>query len=235
MRNGRIGIAAVIIGFLGFIPAVSAVEFHATIGLEYWYADYEYKALAVGSDEYVTYSADTDGLYGPTLHLSFDKFFIGATYRIGTFSFEQFENEGDRKDFNLFAGYTFGNHFSLRLQYETMNFTHDFDATSGRDQTQTALGLSASAFTNIGESGFFVYGSFTYAPFGEAESELYWSTDKISEKEDAVKWNGEAGLSYSFKVPLSITAGYRYNKTTTENDILEVEFKGPFLYVSYRF
>ncbi len=215
--------------------AAHASDFSFSVGFDYWKPDWDY---TVSGKSNFDASSTTDGMFGPNIRIGYRAFYAGISYLTGDFDFDLSNTDndtGNRDDYTYFAGYNFLNYFTARIYYEDFNFKHNFDSQSGITQDQTGLGFGIGAFYPFADTGFFVLGSASYTPFGNLKYKLHFSDNHESEDGDATKYTFDGGIGYYFNFPLSLTVGYRYSKTDTDDDFMDNEFKGVTFSASYTF
>jgi len=188
-----------------------------TIGLKMWYASWE-ETFTVGTYE-ETQESDYGLMYGPVLNIRSGNLFLGLSYLMGSFTFEdswtdsgyygyyggdyyywyddiEWKSEADRTDVDLSIGYYFHPNLALFLGYKTSNFEFR--------ETWTVTETISNYYTDTYEYEFEdtremelsgpALGLTGHFPIGESRWILFGTLSYISL---ASKFEGEAGPDFT--------------------------------------
>lgn len=230
----------------------SAEDFRFGVGVKTWYNDWK-TALASGGGTSKT-SEDPVFMVGPSLKASYGKVFAGTSYLVSTSDYKtdissaDFPSDtlrSDRKDLDVIAGYMLHPSLSifagykyikadLKDTYNTVGNPAVFESSDiDRKIYGPAVGFSTSyAFSGMPLS---IYGNAAYMML---KSKFSSASDSL--KGDSDGFSLEAGANYNIYKGFSASAGYKYQKFTTEMDDSSIDewddvFKGFTLGANYSF
>lgn len=232
----RLLIALTIILALSFTSVAGAQEnVQVTVGLKTWLATWTASFPVDGGTEEV--ESDPALLIGPTVGIRYANIFGGITYMFGTFEFpdEDFggitlETEADRTDLDLVVGYNVHPRVGALIGYKRADITLKVAVDGFEDDIDgTFSGPVVGANFNfpIGESRWIIFGNLSY---------LFLTLDIEGEEEDAPGFSIELAGAYAFEAaPVSLTAGYKFQRFEGEDSDSIDEFSGLTLGANYTF
>ncbi len=245
----KVILAAALVSF--FLAAFSAQGYaeekkdektHITIGVKTWINSFERWHRDSSDTEYRD-GSNTIVMVGPTLNISWDKYFAGASYLKGLSAYEATYRETNytsndkdkRQELDLSLGYYVHPRVGVFLGYKHIWANLDAEEVSngvaGNTVTKTRLygplvGLTANY--PIGQTGL--------TPFATVAHYWFRQTDKDSTRgKSEGNFPGqsiEAGLAYTYR-SITLTAGYKWQDMNEENE--QTTFKGPIFSLNYGF
>lgn len=205
-----------------------------TVGLKTWLATWE---VDFGGDPM---ESDYGAMLGPSVNVRYDRFFVGASYFLGTFSFPtatgilvDTDLDADRTDLDISAGYYFHPNIAAFLGYKVSDFDYKFVYSDGTSLKTT----EERSGPVIGVTGHYLINGTRWALFGNLS---YVSLDD-NYKSGGVTTNYavtgpaiEFGGAYSMEqIPLSVSVGLKYQDYKYDKDNLEDIFSGLTFGVNY--
>lgn len=214
-----------------------------TVGLKTWLATWDTK-LDTGSGN-KDFSSDYGLMLGPSLNVRYDKFFAGASYLFGTFSFPavsvlgtDINMDADRTDLDLSAGYYFHPNVAAFLGYKIMDFDYTMDFTpcvagvcdDSFSETRNGPVLGVTGHYSINGTRWVLFGNLSYV-FLNSEAKF---SDGTKETDDVTGPAIEFGGAYAAElIPLSVSIGYKYQDYEFDKSGVPDTFSGLTFGVNY--
>jgi hypothetical protein len=238
VKTVRILAVWAIIMLTAFSASAADNQLAASIGLKGWYVtDWTNKWHNPGGAEHSWKSSSNVFMMGPSVKISYGKFFTGMNFMTAMTDFELSENGGlrsksDRQDVDFMLGYAPFSWLSVTGGYKRINAS----------ESATSTATTAAYATNIAAGGPVVGLGLNYR-IGNLPVVLYANGAYMFLKGqawglevDAKAYSAEGGLTYIPVPYLSLSLGYKYQVIPWSNDIAGTEtVTGATMAIDYRF
>ncbi|MBI5193963.1 MAG: hypothetical protein HZA08_11050 [Nitrospirae bacterium] len=203
-----------------FSNMAMAEQPHVSVGLKTWAATWDTK-LDTGSGN-KDFSSDYGLMLGPSVNVQYDKYFAGASYLFGTFSFPavsvaatDINLDADRTDMDISAGYYFHPNVAAFLGYKLMDLKYKMKldpcvlGVCGDTSKETRNGpvLGVTGHYPIEGSRWVLFGNLSYVFLNSEFKDSSGNKDTSKVTGPAVEFGGAYTLE---NMPLSLLVGLKY-------------------------
>ncbi len=220
-----------------FTQVTTAEELRFNVSAKTWYTQWTETVGGISGE----FESDFVLMYGPVVGVTYGQWFAGVAYTQGDFSFSEAVEEicacdadfhAERRDADIVFGYKLHPYFNPLLGYKQADIEGTIKFGSSSEQVNVSFRgpfIGVSANYPIGQSPWVVLGSLNYL---------------LMDYEDGVVTEEAPGFSYELSglyrfhnMPVSVTAGYKYQKfeTNETGDNVLDEFSGLLFGATYAF